>query len=267
MTTPEIEAQILRLHHGEKWPPGTIANQLNVSRSLVRRVLERNGAPRATRARLSKADEYVPFIIATLRKYPRLTAVRLFEMARERGYEGGPDHFRAIVRRYRPPRSSEAYLRLRTLAGDQAQVDWGLFGKIQIGETRRPLVGFVMVLSYSRAIFLRFFPTQQLEHFLAGHQEAFQRWGGAPRSILYDNLRSVVVERVGDAIQFNDQIHAFAGHFRYEPRPVAPYRGNEKEYASYCTYSLLCVAGFLAAARFGRHFHLYFCGRSSPRGS
>lgn len=228
MMSPEIEAKILRLHHAEGWPPGTIAEQLGLHHRTVRRVLERDGAPRARLLRASKVDPYVPFIIETLKKYPRLTAARLFQMLRERGYEGRAGHFRTIVARYRPAPPTEAYLRLKTLAGDQAQVDWGNFGKIQVGEARRPLVGFVMLLSYSRAIFLRFFPSQKLAHFLAGHEEAFSRWNGVPRTILYDNLKSVVLDRVGDAIRFNPTLLAFAAHYRYEPRPVAPYRGNEK---------------------------------------
>jgi hypothetical protein len=85
-----------------------------------------------------------------------------------------------------------------------------------------------MVLSYSRAIFLRFFPGQQLAYFLMGHEEAFHRWQGVPRRLAYDNLKSVVLDRVGNAIRFNPQLLSFAGHYRYEPRPVAPYRGNEK---------------------------------------
>lgn len=226
--TPELEAMILRLHHAERWPPGTIAAQLGLHHSVVRRILARDGAPRASLQRSSKVDPYVPFIVDTLKNYPRLTAARLYQMVRERGFEGQPDSFRAIVRRYRPAPPREAYLRLKTIAGDQAQVDWGHFGTIRVGEAKRPLVGFVMVLSYSRAIFLRFFPGQNLAHFLTGHQEAFSLWGGVPRTILYDNLRSVVLERVGDAIRFNPQLLAFAGHYRYEPRPVAPYRGNEK---------------------------------------
>lgn len=228
MITPEQEADILRLHHAEKWPPGTIAVQLGLHHSVVARVLEQEGVLRAALVRASKIDPFIPFIRATLDKYPRLTAARLFQMVEERGYEGRPDHFRSLVARHRPARPAEAYLRLRTLPGDEAQVDWGHFGKIQIGEARRPLVGFVMVLSYSRAIFLRFFPGQQLAYFLMGHEQAFHRWQGVPRRLAYDNLKSVVLDRVGNAIRFNPQLLAFAGHYRYEPRPVAPYRGNEK---------------------------------------
>jgi len=119
-------------------------------------------------------------------------------------------------------------LRLRTLAGEQAQVDWAHFGHLEIGRARRPLMAFVMVLSFSRQIFLRFFLHQRLESFLHGHVEAFASWNGLPRVLLYDNLRSVVLERQGDAIRFHPILLAFAAHYRFEARPVAIARGNEK---------------------------------------
>ena len=95
-------------------------------------------------------------------------------------------------------------------------------------QARRPLMAFVMVLSYSRQIFLRFFLDARLENFLRGHLAAFEAWQGVARVILYDNLKSAVLERQGDAIRFNPTLLEFAGHYRYEPRPVAIRRGNEK---------------------------------------
>jgi transposase len=80
-------------------------------------------------------------------------------MAHERGYRGSPDHFRHLVAEHRPRRPAEAYLRLRSLPGEQAQVDWAHFNHLQIGRARRPLMAFVMVLSHSRQIFLRSFST------------------------------------------------------------------------------------------------------------
>lgn len=229
MIPPEIEAAILRLHHVEKWKPGTIARQLGVHHETVARVLAQSGVSRDhIPRRRSIADPYVAFIQATLEKYPTLPASRLYDMVRERGYPGAPDHFRAVIRRYRPKPPAEAFLRLRTLPGEQAQVDWASFGQIEIDGTTRPLMAFVMVLSYSRRIFLWFTPDQRTGAFLRGHALAFAAFGGVPRVVLYDNLKSAVIERKGDAIRFNETLIAFASHHRYEPRPVAPYRGNEK---------------------------------------
>jgi transposase len=89
-------------------------------------------------------------------------------------------------------------------------------------------MAFVMVLSYSRQIFLRFFLDARMENFLRGHVATFEAWQGIPRVLLYDNLKSAVLERRGDAIRFHPTLLGFAGHYRYEPRPVAVARGNEK---------------------------------------
>jgi transposase len=226
---PEVEAQILRLHHVEKWRVGTIARQLHLHHGTVTRVLEQAGLPRTDAPRRSSmVDPYLPFIRETLQKYPTLTASRLFAMVRERGYGGSPDHFRHMIACVRPRPHAEAYLRLRTLAGDQSQVDWATFEKITIGRAKRPLMAFVMVLSWSRHIFLRFFMDARMENFLRGHAAAFTAWNGCPRICLYDNLRSAVLERHGDAIRFNPTLLSFAAHYRFEPRPVAVTRGNEK---------------------------------------
>ena len=149
-------------------------------------------------------------------------------MVQERGYRGGQSQFRHIIACHRPRPPAEAYLHLRTLPGEQAQVDWGHFGHVVIGRARRPLMAFVAVLSFSRQIFLRFFLDARMESFLRGHVGAFAVWNAVPRVILYDNLRSAVLERRGDAIRFNPTLLDFAGYYRYEPRPVAIARGNEK---------------------------------------
>src|SRR6202795_4551908 len=226
---PDLEAQILRYYHVEKWRVGTIARQLHVHHGTVARVLAQAGLPRiGPPARRSRVEPYLPFIHQTLEKFPTLTASRLYAMVRERGYRGSGDHFRHLIACYRPRPAAEAYLRLRSLPGEQAQVDWGHFGHLVIGRARRPLMAFVMVLSYSRQIFLRFFLDARMESFLRGHVAAFTAWNGCARVLLYDNLKSAVLERQGDAIRFHPTLLGFAGHYRYEPRPVAVARGNEK---------------------------------------
>lgn len=228
MISREREAEILRLYHAEQWPVGTIATHIGVHHSVVRRLLERDGLPRLRRPRLSKLDRYVAFVDDVLRQYPRLCASRVFWMCRERGYDGSEGHLRRLVARRRPRPPAEAFLRLRTLPGEQGQVDWGHFGKMRIGRAERPLVAFVIVLAYSRRIFLRFFLGMQTENFLRGHAAAFDKWGGCPRIVLYDNLKSAVLERKGDSSRFNPLLLAFSGHYHFQIRPVAVARGNEK---------------------------------------
>jgi transposase len=227
MISREREAEILRLYHAEKWRVGTIATQLGVHHCTVQRVLGQAGIT-PERVRTSMLDSYLAFMRETLTKYPGLRASRLFQMARERGYRGGPDHFRHVVSRMRPRPAAEAFLRLHTLPGEQAQVDWGHFGKLQIGAATRPLWAFVMVLSWSRQIFLRFYTSAAMPSFLRGHVDAMAYWRGVPRVLLYDNLKSAVLERVGDTIRFHPTLLEVAKHYRFEPRPVAVARGNEK---------------------------------------
>src|SRR5438552_2575749 len=96
---------------------------------------------------------------------------------------------------------------------------------------RRPtrlLSCFVLVLSWSRACYARFALDQTLESFLRGHVDAFTALGGVPRTILYDNLKSVVLERVGDHIRFHPRLLELAGHYHFAPQPCAVARGNEK---------------------------------------
>lgn len=229
MISKETEAEIVRLYHGERWPIGTIASQLGLHHTTVQRVLRHTGVDaKVVAPRPSMVDPFVPFIVEQLGKYPDLRSSRLFVMIKERGYLGGPDHFRRIIGRLRPKKPAEAFQRLRTLPGEQAQVDWAHFGKLQVGRALRPLWAFVMVLSYSRRLFLRFFPGASMPFFVRGHVEAFADFGGVPRVLLYDNLKSAVLERHGDAIRFHPTLLEMSAHYRFEPRPVAVARGNEK---------------------------------------
>ena len=115
-----------------------------------------------------------------------------------------------------------------TLAGEQAQVDWGTFGTVRIGHGVRAVSGFVMVLGYSRALFALFTLDQTLESFLRGHVAAFQPLGGSARTLVYDNLRSAVLDRRGTAIQFHPRLLELAGHYHFAPQPCTPARGRPR---------------------------------------
>jgi len=226
----EIAARIRRLFFAEHWKVGTISAELGAHPDAVRRVIQSdrfNPSP-ARPVPSSILDPYKVFIEETLRLHPRLRATRLFEMLKGRGYPGSCVQLRRYVARVRPTTRAEAYLRLRTLPGEQGQVDWGHFGKIKIGHAERVLNCFVMVLSWSRALFARFFLDQTTESFLLGHVLAFDYFGGVPRTLLYDNLKSAVVERQGDHIRYGESLLDFCGHYHFAPHPCAPARGNEK---------------------------------------
>jgi transposase len=229
MISPELRTRIRRLFFAEHWKIGTIAAELRVHRDTVDLAIEpkrfTNVAYRATATAL---DPYKPFVQATLEEHPRLRATRLFEMIKQRGYTGSVWPLRRYVRHVRPVAKHEAFFRLSTFPGEQAQVDWGSFGTLAVANTRRALSCFVMVLSWSRAPFARFVLDQTLESFLRCHVAAFEAFGGTPRALLYDNLKAVVLERAGDAIRFHPRLLDFAGYYHFAPQPVAVARGNEK---------------------------------------
>jgi transposase len=245
----ELRTKIRRLFFAEHWRIGTIAAELGIHHDTVRHALDAHRFIRSSViARPSMLDPYKAFLAETLEQHPRLRATRLFEMARDRGYQGSVVQLRRHVATIRPAPRTEAYLRLQTLPGEQAQVDWGHFGTIRVGHAKRTLSCFVMVLSWSRAMFARFALDQTLESFMRGHVEAFSALGGVPRSILYDNLKSVVLERAGDHVRFNEGMLFFAGHYHFAPKPCAPYRGNEKGKVERTIQYLR--DGFFAARRF-----------------
>ena len=228
MIDAELYARIRRLFYAEHWTVGTIATELGVHHDTVSLAIERDRFARGARpVRPSRLDPYKDFARQTLDAHPRLRATRLYEMVRARGYPGSVVQLRRYLQTIRPTTRAEAYLRLTTLPGEQAQVDWGHFGKIRVGKAYRALSCFVFVLSWSRAMYARFTLDQTLESFLGGHVLAFEALG-VPRAILYDNLKSVVLERHGDHIRFHPQLLEFAGHYHFAPKPCAPYRGNEK---------------------------------------
>jgi transposase len=230
MIEKSVEAQVLRFFYAEKWRIGTIATHLGLHHSTVSRVLDRAGVIRDQTSRGSILDPYADFIADALSRYPKLTATRLHRMIQERGFKGGVDHFRHQLRqlRLRQAKPKEPFLRLKTLIGEEGQVDWAHFGRLKIGRADRQLMAFVMVLSHSRRLFVHFFLGQSTTNFLRGHVIAFQELNGCPRLILYDNLKSAVIDRRGDAIHFNPDLLALSAHYHFEPRPCAPYRGNEK---------------------------------------
>jgi len=229
MISAELRAEIRRLFYAEHWKVGTIAGSLGVHPDAVRLAIEiERLQSRTARVRPSQLDPYLPFVRETLERYPQLRATRLYEMLRGRGYEGSVVVLRRLVAKIRPTRPEAAYLRLSVLPGEQAQADWGCFGTIGTGGSKRSLSCFVMVLSWSRAIHAVFTLDQTLESFLRGHLEAFGFFGGVPRTVLYDNLKSAVLERRGDAIRFHPRLLELCGHYHFAPRPCAPARGNEK---------------------------------------
>lgn len=231
MIGPELVAEVVRLHVVEGWRPGTIGRHLKIHRDTVKGALRRAGVKvnRSIR-RPSKIDRFEEFVRETFKRYPKVPASVVWRMITARGYSGSESHFRRWVRQreLRPRRQAEAFLELRTLPGEQAQVDWASFGTVSVAGGVRRLSAFLMTLSFSRRVFVRFFFDQKMASFLEGHVLAFAHFDAVARTILYDNLKSAVLERLGDAIRFHPTLLEMAAWYSFMPRPVAIARGNEK---------------------------------------
>lgn len=225
MITADLRAAMRRMVLVEGWRIQTVARHFGVHHGTVRRAL-RDDVPAPKVAGKSGLDPFKPYLIQRLTDLPELSAVRLFSEIQKRGYQRSITLLRDYVAQVRRPRHRKAYLRVEPEPGEQAQVDWGSFGFLRVGGTQRPLSVFSMVLSWSRTLFIDFSLDQQMETFLRMHLRALEAFGGIPRKILYDNLKSVVLHHVGSVVQFNPRFLAFAGHYLFEP-VAAPVRYPE----------------------------------------
>ena len=228
---PEVEAEIQRLFHAEHWKVGTIAAHLGVHHDVVRRVLGilpgqslTGHAPRPMRI-----DPYRAFVAEQLERYPRLRATRLHDMLKERGYTGGVRTLRRFAAQIRPVPRSEVYLRLpEPLPGEQAQCDWAHVGPVAVPGGERSLWLFVMILSYSRALWAEFVFELTADSLRRSLVRAAGYFGGCTRQWLFDNPKSVVLERHGAAIRFNPDLLDLASHYHVQPRLCAVGKGNQK---------------------------------------
>jgi len=223
----ELEAEIHRLSAVELWPPGTIARQLAIHIDVVHRVLGLQAPPQHVR-KGSFVDEYVPFMRETLARWPTLRSTRLFDMLKERGFPGSPRTVREHVARLRPHREREAFLRTTPLIGEQSQVDWAFVQNISVDGGQRPLWMFVIVLSWSRAMWCELSFTMDAASVARSLVRAAQAFDGVTRQWLFDNPKTIVVDRVGEAVRFHPLLLSTTTALRVQPRLCAPRRANEK---------------------------------------
>ena len=173
-----------------------------------------------------KLDPYKGVIEARLQMYPRLTAQRLFEEICADGYAGGYTQLKDYVREVRPCQPDEAVQRFETPAGFQGQVDFATFN---LPWGRR--YALVVVLGYSRLLWLRFYPRQTMQVLFAGLESAFSAFDGVPQELLFDQMRAVVIDddRLSHgALVMNAEFLRFAAHWDFRPRACRPYRAKTK---------------------------------------
>jgi transposase len=222
---PDVRAQIRRLVLVERMKVETVARRFGLHHSTVRRALD-DTLTDEPQGKPSVLEPFKPYIVDRLTAHPELTSPRLLAEIKERGYAHGVAQVRRFVAKVRAPRPRKGYLRVEVEPGEQAQVDWGSFGSLRIGRAQRPLSAFAMVLSWSRALYVDFSLDMKMDTFCAMHRHALEFFGGVPRRVLYDNLKTVVLHHAGATVQFNPRFMDFAGHYLFEP-VAAPVRYPE----------------------------------------
>ena len=216
MTDYETFQAIRHLHENKHLKISQIAEELGLSRPTVRRQLAKKKyeKPEAA-ARASKLDPYKERIGGYLKTH-EYSAVQIFRMIKEDGYEGGEGILRSHVAKVRPPKYT-AYLTLNFAPGESAQVDFGYCGTIQIGEESRRLYVFMMTLCYSRMIYAEFILRQNTEHFLQSHRNAFEYFGGVPDKVMVDNCKVAVSDasKYGSPV-INPHYADLASHYNFK---------------------------------------------------
>jgi len=215
---------------GEKRSIRGIARILGISRNTVRKYLRSpevpKPAPRPPRG--SKLDPYKEYIIQRVNSGVDNCVVLLREL-RERGYEGSYTILKDFVKPLRKRPGGKQTVRYETEPGEQAQVDFGSFKYTGVdGKTHR-IWAFVMVLSWSRAMYVEFIKKADLATFMRCHINAFEHFGGVPRKCLYDNTKVVVLGRddAGRAL-FNEQFMDFSLRMGFDIQLCHPYRPQTK---------------------------------------
>lgn len=212
-----------------------IAERLGVSPKTIRRwitagltdqVSETDRPPRQRRARPTRLAPFAPIIETRLATYPQLSAVRLFEECKAAGYAGSYTQLKVFVRRVRPSPPPEPVVRFETAPGVQAQVD---FAEMKFPWGKR--WALMVVLGYSRLLWLRFFPAQTMLTLMRGLEEAFTYFGGVPQELLFDQLKAVIIDDqrpAGGKVIENPEFLRFAAHWGVRLRACRPYRAQTK---------------------------------------
>jgi transposase len=219
--------QIRHLFTEKKLGLRQIARELKVGLNTVRKWAQRESFNKAAMPkRPSKLDLVRGEIIRLLEQHD-YSAQQIYQQVKERGYQGRYSILKAFVRQVRP-KQRPAFLTLVFQPGECAQVDWGCAGSVPVGSTRRRLSFFVMVLAFSRKMYLEFTLAETLEHFLSCHQHAFEYFGGVSRQVWVDNCKVAVLSRAAGSLVLNPRYLDLANHYGFEIRACGVGQPQEK---------------------------------------
>ncbi len=212
-----------------------IAQRTGSDRKTVRKYIQRGYLvpeykPRSPR--LTLVTPFEDYLRERLDQWPELSAARLLREIRQLGYGGGKTVLGDFLRQVRPPVPKAFEVRFETPAGHQAQVDFAEFKVTFAAEpgVQRKVWLFAMVLGHSRYLWAQFVLHQDLANVLRCHMEAFEHFGGVPRQILYDRMKTAVLGEPDQdkPIVYNAKLLACGAHYGFAPRACQPYRAQTK---------------------------------------
>ncbi|MCW6169343.1 MAG: IS21 family transposase [Thermoplasmatales archaeon] len=207
-----------------------IARRTGVSRKTVRKYIAMEKPAKYSReGRQSVIAPYTDYVRGRIDKY-NLSAVRIYDEIGEKGYLGSYTTVKRLCRELRKDRRVQAVYRYETKPGKQSQVDFGEFGYIDMDGKRRKLYAFSMILGYSRMRYAEFTTDISTENVIKMHLNAFSFFGGFTDTILYDNLKQIVIDRKIKASEsrFNEKFMDFAEYYGIAIRLCYPYRPETK---------------------------------------
>jgi len=224
----EIFCRLRQLRDEKGLKASQIAEELQLDPKTAQRWIDQPTYQRRQgNKRRSKLDSFKGQISALLERHP-YTAQQLLQRLRQQGYAGGYSILKDFVRQVRPVRKP-AYLMLEFAPGECAQVDWGNFGSVMVGSTRRRLSFFVMVLCYSRLLYVEFTLSEGMEQFLTCHRHALEFLGAVPAKVMIDNLKVGVLRHpVGEKALFHPRYLDLAAHYGFQPVACNVRKANEK---------------------------------------
>ncbi len=223
MITTEAFMDIISLHR-QGFSMRAIAKKLGIHRRTVKKHIEGNAFPQYQKVKRQESilDPYRQAIDDYLAT-DDYQATWLFDRVKKMGYPGSYETLRDYVRLVKERRIRLAYARFETEPGLQAQVDWGDFQVENSDGSTETKYMFLMILGYSRSMYVEFVDRCTLEIFMDCHVHAFHYLQGVPGEILYDNMKQVVIGRNKGTVIFNNEFLHFAHHYSFEPKACPPY--------------------------------------------
>jgi transposase len=207
-----------------------IANELGRDRKTIRSWLQEEDVKeyrRQTNVLKCLLDPFKLYVKERMNE-GCLNAVVIFDEIKAKGYAGKTTMLRYFMSPLRPTVMSKVTERYETPPGKQAQVDWGHF-RVKWNGTHKRIYAFVMVLGYSRMMYVEFTENERLETLMGCHLRAMQYFGGRTETCLYDNMKTVVTgqDTQGEVV-WNERFAKFASHHGFILRRCRPYRARTK---------------------------------------